>query len=197
MSKEAINTKMIRDKYKLNFLIILSLLLIASSIVSGVVFYNFVSYDLGGSYTNTRFAIKSVDDFLIPSLWFSITIFTLLLALGAIVISIFVSHKIAGPIYRLEQTFADYKDSFFYKITLRPKDQVKGLAKQLNYFVGSLISSLSSAKEITDNLGPKIKSGKLSASESEVDYEKISGIVGSLKDETKKLEQIMEFYKTD
>jgi len=183
-------------KYRMTFPIKLCIILAVSSVISGLIFQKFVSLSLGGSYANSRFVIKSVKDFLVPSLWFSITIFTLIFSLGTIFISILVSHRIAGPLYRLETTFRDFKDGIFYTISLRPKDQVQDFAKATNEFVESLSDNFSSAKRLSLSMNEMIESAKSKCDEDDVDYQGISEINRELKAAAEKLNTILGNYKT-
>jgi nitrogen fixation/metabolism regulation signal transduction histidine kinase len=190
------NDKIVNVRYQLNLLIKLCAVLIISSIASGLIFYNIVNYDVGASYTNTRFAIKSVKDFMFPSLWFSITIFTLLLSLGTIIISTLVSHSVAGPLYRLEKTFEDFKSGNFYEIKLRPKDQVKKLVDLLNTFVASLSNNFSEAKRHSQNIKELIEESKKYIKEEDIDFQKFIDLGERLRVETDKINEVLEDYQT-
>ena len=188
--------KIIDTKYKLNFLIKIGVIMLISSIISGFIFYNIVNYDIGGTYTNARFAIKSVKDFLFPSIWLAVTIFTLLLSIGTIIISVFVSHKIAGPIYRLEMTMKDFKEGTFYKIHLRTKDQMKEVGGSLNEFTATLIDNFTLAKKYYLNIKGLVDEGKKECEKDEIDYQQLKVLNENLSKEIKSIEDIMATYKT-
>lgn len=183
--------------YKFGFLIKLCLILIISSLISVFIFYNFVNYEVGQSYTNTRFVLKSVNDFLFPSLWFSITILTLILSLGTIIVSIFVSHRIAGPIYRLEVSFRDFKAGHFYKITLRTKDQIKGLVRILNEFIEKLIGNISLCKKHSLNIKGLIEEEKKESVKETTNYDNLNKLNEKIKGELKSIKSILANYKTE
>jgi hypothetical protein len=189
--------KMIETKYKLNFLIKLSVIMLISSIISGFIFYNIVNYDIGNTYTSARFAIKSVNDFLFPSLWLAVTIFTLLLSICTIIITVFVSHKIAGPIYRLEMTMSDFKEGVFYKVNLRDKDQLKEIVKHLNEFTEALIDNFTRAKKYSLNIKGLIDEEKKECGKDDIDYEQLKTLNVRLDKEIKGIKDIMATYKTN
>ena len=186
----------IETQYKLSFAIKLGVILLISSIASVFVFQNFVRNETGASYKSTWFVVKSVRDFLFPSLWFSVTILTLLLAIGTIVVSIFVSHKIAGPIYRLEKALDDFKKGFFYKITLRAKDQITPVATLLNEFTKTLTNNFRKVKKSSANIRELIDNEKSESEKKDVDFEKISLLTVKIKDELGSLQEVMSSYKT-
>lgn len=84
--------------------------------------------------------LKEANLKLIPKL----IIFILLVAFG----SIFVSHKIAGPIYRFErQAEAIGKGDLTLKFNLRPYDELKDLGVALEKMEGSLRNKIKDALE--------------------------------------------------
>jgi nitrogen fixation/metabolism regulation signal transduction histidine kinase len=100
------------------------------------------------SFENSRLVIKSTADFVLPllligtvSTGFIVGIFTILLVL-------FISHKIAGPLYRLEKTCQSIASGNFREaVVLRRQDQLKGLAFAFNEMVLSLNNNIQNVKQ--------------------------------------------------
>jgi methyl-accepting chemotaxis protein len=64
-----------------------------------------------------------------------------------VIISIFLSHKIAGPMYRMEKFMTTMATGDFTQhITLRKGDELKTLAERINFFVDSLRTMIGSQK---------------------------------------------------
>ncbi len=190
--------RMIDFQYKLSFIIKICVVLVVSAVIYEIILKNFVSYqiDASSTYASARSTIKSVDDFLFPSLWFAVTIFTLLLSIGIAIISVFVSHKIAGPIYRLEVSLRDFKRGKFYKVHLRTKDQIKGLATLLNQFVEKLITQISTVKKKSLNLKGLIEESKKEITKGDIDFNKLKAINEAISSEIKNAKEAIGHYKT-
>lgn len=96
--------------------------------------------------------LHEVNRNLIP--WVLILV-SLILAAG-----IFISHRIAGPIYRFEKTAEEIKSGNLQtRVHLRWADEFKELAAKLNEALSSLDNSISQAQSIIDNIekSPKQK----------------------------------------
>lgn len=64
-----------------------------------------------------------------------------------VIISIFLSHKIAGPMYRMERFMTTMATGDFTQhITLRKGDELKTLAERINFFVDSLRPMIAAQK---------------------------------------------------
>jgi methyl-accepting chemotaxis protein len=68
--------------------------------------------------------------------------------------SMFLSHRVAGPLYRFERSVEEMKKgNFNFEIRLRSKDEAKELARMLNEFNTGLSSRLRESRELTDAIG--------------------------------------------
>lgn len=92
-------------------------------------------------------------------------------ALGAVIlimssVSIFITHKIAGPVYRFKQTLAEISGgNLDVSIKLRDKDDLKDLAEEFNLVIGDLRGFVSTLRD---------------------DYETMSSCINELEEKIKK-----------
>jgi methyl-accepting chemotaxis protein len=106
---------------------------------------------LGGKLANVYPQGRLVA--LVKSVNLQILISLLLITPLLVLIGMFLSHRIAGPIYRLEMALANIsKGDMTAHITLRPKDELKPLAAGINAAIDALRSRIASERGVVDNL---------------------------------------------
>lgn len=82
---------------------------------------------------NSRVVVKSTADFLLPVLIQTVLVVMVLVSIAAIIVTLFVSHKIAGPLYRLKKAMHSLGEgNFSIEIKLRKLDQLKDIAEAFN-----------------------------------------------------------------
>ncbi len=114
---------------------------------------------------------------------FSLLLITPLL----IVIGIFLSHRIAGPIYRMERFLgALSKGDLVNRVTLRKKDELKSLADGLNMVIDSLRDRVNAERQIADKLRATIRELEKRSAD--------AGLINSLKEEISDLESSLSKY---
>ncbi|MCL5023251.1 MAG: methyl-accepting chemotaxis protein [Nitrospirae bacterium] len=70
-------------------------------------------------------------------------VYILLLGVGVSVVSLFLSHRIAGPLYRFEKSAEEItKGNLSFRIRLRKKDEGKELAGRMNTMIETLSDRL-------------------------------------------------------
>jgi methyl-accepting chemotaxis protein len=88
---------------------------------------------LTSSFHQSQLTIKNTATAILPSVILTNLITLGLISLAAIVIILFISHKIAGPMFRLENEIKKIgKGNLTLKIKLREKDQITELAEEIN-----------------------------------------------------------------
>jgi methyl-accepting chemotaxis protein len=91
------------------------------------------------SFQQSRLVIKNTSLAILPAVIYTNLITLGLITLATIVVTLFVSHKIAGPLFRFEKELKDIEKGDLTKsIKLRKKDQTTDLADSLNQMTASL-----------------------------------------------------------
>ena len=127
--------------FKLRFGLKFCLITIAGIIAAGEFLFFLTSKDLSGSYSQSVYTIYALKIKIFPLIFAS---FYSLAILGAVtaaiaVISVFFSHKIAGPLFRLERSMeAISKGDLTIGTVFRQNDQLTPLAEGINAMVRSL-----------------------------------------------------------
>ena len=88
---------------------------------------------------NTKVLVKSTSDFIFPIVIQTILVVLIFSSLAVVIVTIFTSHKIAGPLYRLKKEIdvlaeADFRRNF----SIRGTDQLQELSKSLTNMCNSL-----------------------------------------------------------
>jgi len=124
---------LVKKDFQLKFILKFCLILLAGVIVStGLLF--FLSQDtLTSSFQDSRLQIKSTGLAILPAV-IDTNLFTLgLVILAAIIVILFITHKIAGPLFRLEKELTRIGNGDLTgRITLREKDQITEIADSIN-----------------------------------------------------------------
>ncbi len=100
-------------------------------------------------------------------------VYIVLLGVVISVVSLFLSHRIAGPLFRLERSVEEItRGNLSFRITLRKKDEVKELAALMNTMIETLSAHLKEMKRYADaahsemaGVAGKAAAGDLSAKE--------------------------------
>jgi methyl-accepting chemotaxis protein len=184
----------IAPKFQLKYVgIILLLMFLTASLCSYVVYYTTLT-SIGEKLANVYPQGRLVA--LINSVNFRILISMLLISPLVAVIGIFLSHKIAGPIYRMEKYLqAVSLGDFSSKLILRQGDELITLAESINSLVGSLKTTvvgqkdrLNKISEETENLKKLLESGHTGA-------DVIKENIIRLDSEIRQLARDLEMYK--
>lgn len=92
--------------------------------------------ELGREFGPAFYTLKSMLDFLIPCLVFSLLAVLLVASVAVFLVALFASHKVAGPLFRLQRV-ADHlgRRVLVGRIHLRAGDQGHLLASEINRWV--------------------------------------------------------------
>ncbi len=125
-------------------------------------------------------------------------VYILLLGLGISLVSLFLSHRIAGPVFRLEKTLEEMaKGNLSLRITLRRKDELKELATSMNGLMSSLSERIRDVRGRADTVEAEVlkiaeRVKNETAGSGEIG-EIASGAVRSIED----LKKALSFFKLD
>ena len=93
----------IKKEFQRNFILKFCLVVLIGSGLSGAIIYLMSTATVTTSFENLRLVIKSTADYILPAVFLSSVIVIIITGAATIFITLFTSHKIAGPLYRIEQ----------------------------------------------------------------------------------------------
>ena len=115
--------------FALKFCIILTI----GAILSTGILFAFTSNTLTTSFEDSRISIEKTSRDILPAMLYTNAVTVVTISLAAIVVLIFISHKIVGPFYRFEKSFEEIGNgNLSLRIGLREKDQFSVIAQKIN-----------------------------------------------------------------
>jgi methyl-accepting chemotaxis protein len=87
----------------------------------------------------SRVVVMTTADFILPLLLQTVIVVSIFVSIAAVFVTLFVSHQIAGPLYRFKQTFiAMTQGNLLCQVSLRKNDQLHEVARELNQMISVL-----------------------------------------------------------
>jgi methyl-accepting chemotaxis protein len=142
----------IKKDFQTRFIVKFVLILVAGGLLSvGLTFLN-TQDSLTAVYANSRLTIQNTSLAIMPSVVFTTLITTLALGVVVIVVTLLVSHKIAGPMFRFEKDINRIaQGDLESRIHIRKGDQFQEMAMALNRMVESIAGRLKTVRDMADD----------------------------------------------
>ncbi len=126
-------------------------IIVMAMIVSFTVYYTTWARIMDEFYNVARIASRFAP--LFNSINQTLLVILLVFLVLVVIFSVFISHRIAGPIYRFEKTLqAIAGGDMTMRVDLRKRDEFKQLADAMNEMVGELRNSLSSNRTLIEEM---------------------------------------------
>lgn len=151
-------TKPIANDFTLWFQVKYCLVMLTSLATTSLLIYLYFKHGLGEGYSETLATLTAVEDALPVALLVTFLVQSLLILFFAIAINLFVSHKIAGPIFRFEHTLRCIDDGDLQHVArLRDSDQIKSMVSALNRLIASLRNKYTALQGVEQALNQIIR----------------------------------------
>ena len=183
-------------EFQTRFLLRFSLAVLIIFAAASLVFYLLVNARLGESYFNSIRLLSHINRSLLKYLLYSLSFQFVFIALATLFITLFASHKIVGPLVRLERICLQIaKGEFPEKFRIRSKDQIQGLAQsmdrclqELRERMKNIISSGEKIDKKRESIEGLVNQGKMDLAHKELksvekDLKAIKKILDSFKPE--------------
>lgn len=130
-------------------------------ILGGVIFsliFSMLSADtLTIAYKNYDLTIGKTPLILLREILGTNWIFVFTAGLIVVVVSMFLTHRFAGPMFRFEKSVEEMlRGNFDFRIHLRKKDEGKELAEMMNRFIDMFSSSVQEMRHLSDEIGARL-----------------------------------------
>lgn len=132
-------TYLVKKDFQVAFILKFCLILLAGVILSTVLLFFFSQDTLTSSYQHSRLVIRNTGSAILPAMIYTNLITLVVVIFAAIGVTLFISHKIAGPMYRFEKELAKIgQGDLRTKVVLRQHDQAVDMAHCINSMTESL-----------------------------------------------------------
>ncbi len=143
----------IKKEFQRNFILKFCILVLIGSAISGVIIYGMSKTTVTTSFENLRLVIRSTADYILPAVFLSSIIVIVIIGIATVFITLFTSHRIAGPLYRIEKDVREIASgNLRQEFNLRNKDELKPIAEALNMTVHFLKDEITAVKKIIAEL---------------------------------------------
>lgn len=144
-------------KFQSKFIIkFCSVVILGSFLITALVLF-FSRNSTTTAIENTRVIVKRTADFILPLLIGVVLIVSVFSSIVVIILTLFTSHKIAGPLYRLTREIGAFSEGDFNRdFKIRNSDQLKELSQSLEKMRDLLRDRKLRIKENLNNLKDKL-----------------------------------------
>ena len=146
----------VAKKFQLRYVGVILLLVSLTAIVCSYVIYYTMMLTMGDKLANVYPQGRLTA--IVNMVNFRILFAMLLIAPVIVMIGIYASHKIAGPLYRIERFFESMAGGdFSMPITLRKNDELRSLTDGINKVVESVKTTLTKERSDLDRVSVSLK----------------------------------------
>lgn len=144
----------IKKEFQFRFIVRFCLLVVFGEILSTGLILFFSRGNLTSLFSNSHLVVTDTADFILPAVLYSNLITIILISLAMIVVTLFVSHKIAGPLFRLEKDVNVIAGGdLTYTVRLRKADQLKELSNDINQMTMKLNNKVIGIQDRVKRIG--------------------------------------------
>lgn len=172
---------MIDKSFQGKFIVKFCLVVMLASLLTGMLIYYFNLQTTTVAFENSKVVVKSTSDFILPIMVQILIMVTVAASFAAASVTLFTSHKIAGPVYRLKIELERMKKGdLTTDVQLRANDQLQKAAEELEGLRSELQSNIKELKKNYESVKQALDKNELS----------------SAKDSIEKVESILTRFKT-
>lgn len=179
----------IDKKFQTRFITKFCFVLVLGSILIACLTYYRNMQTTTVAFENLRVVVKTTADFINPIVLEILLIVTVISASATIIVTLFASHKISGPLYKLTKDIEKMRNGDLSSaVCIRAKDQIRLLVSEFNELRLALDSTFKKMKTDVAELSDVTRKVDLSALSAK-DKKKIESAISSL-------ESTLSKYKT-
>ena len=174
------NIVFIQKKFQIRSIMTVVGIIAISGILSGVLLYIMLSSELSSELKVAHQQITNTWESLAPAIFFGNIITVIVTSVVAGIAVLYQSHKVAGPMYRLQKMCEEVSNGNYNPVTsLRKADQLTDLAKSFESMIDALREKQNKNKSTVAELR-KILEGMLKQTDKESDKKIINDMFDKL-----------------
>lgn len=150
----------IKKEFQAKFILKFCALVALTAIISAYVIYLFLSHSATTVFENSEITIKPSTEFIMPGLILSSLISVVFVSIATIAVVLFISHRIAGPLYKLESSLERMGEGdVSFDIHFRKGDEARILSdvfnksrRRLNGMISAIKKDFKEGRDISEKL---------------------------------------------
>lgn len=189
-------TYLIKRMFQTKFIILFLLLVILGSIISGLILYSRTNVNLGYQYGMAHMKLEKTGEILRPALFVSYGISIILIGIATVFLTLYISHKVAGPLYRFERSAEEIGKGNLTLVTkIRDSDQAKGLADAFSRMTMDLRNKMLEIDSYSEELNLIVVELNKMIQEKKPDMGEIIKRLGTLNKMSMDLRKSLKYFK--
>ena len=186
----------IKKKFQGDFIFKFCALVVLGLVISGFILYRFSRGTVTTTFVDSRLSIVSTADYILPGLLASSLITIILISIAAALVVMYLSHRIAGPLFRFEKSTQEIgKGDLTLKIKLRSTDEIAKLADCFNEMLDNLKQHLLEIKKKSEDLTAGIDKLTAPGREKIFPSGEIEAVLKELSEKKKELDEAIGYFK--
>lgn len=147
------NTVFIQKKFQLRSIMTVVSIIAAAGLLSGVLLYFMLSSELSSELKVAHQQIQNTWDSLAPAIVFGNILTVLVTSIVAAIAVLYQSHKIAGPMFRLQTMCEEVSNGNYSPVTsLRKADQLTALAQSFATMIAALREKQTRKESVVEDI---------------------------------------------
>ena len=173
------------------------LILIAIESLLGVGLFGYLSRGtIVTGWSGGELVVRSTSQYFLPTFLIASLVIIGVTAVCGFILLLFASHRIAGPLYRFENTLEHItKGDLTHRFKLRGNDQLTHLAEKINEFNSKMEHALSLIQKDTEEMDNLLKEAQTLASSRDTE-KRLAALVGEALDKLESLKKDANYFST-
>lgn len=147
----------IKQDFQGRFILRFFITILLSSIVFTIILSIFSAHTITITYRDSFLKVEKTPKALFYEIIRAHGLYIFLIGAGISTISLFLSHRIAGPLYRFEKSIEEImKGNLAFRIKLRKKDEAKEVADMINRMIEDLSTRISEITSIVERISANV-----------------------------------------
>ncbi len=188
----------IKKRFQLNFSIRFLTLIIVEALLLAGLFWYLSSDTLTTSYHGAQLRIENTPSFFFPSMAYAGLIVIGVICIIGLIGLVYISHKIAGPLYRFEESLKVIGEGdLTHRINLRKRDQLSDLAETINTFSSTVENKVLDMKANLHDITKTMAEIQLSlSSDNTVEVTRIEPLFKELSKRLNQIKDAVDHFET-
>jgi len=187
----------IKKRFQATFAVKFLALIAVEAVVAAVILLYLSSGTTVAGYRASEIVIAPTREYFFPTVFLSGLVIIALTAVAGFVVMVFVSHRIAGPRYRVEKSLDELAEGdLTHRFRLRNADELKPFAERINAFADRMESSVGRIKRESALLGQTVMQMRSVVDNDKTMAAKMDILVTDAADRLEAMDRAAGFFKT-